>query len=254
MDWLSNALSVYVLFLVPSLSIDNIDKFLPLFLPCQIDLQHLKRPIHVRRPQPTDMRRDDHIRRVPQRIVVRQRFGVRNIQRRASQPAILRSLLQRLYQIRLLQDLAPTDVRNERISRLAQNLKLLFAQEMRRLLRQRHADEQMVDILSQELVQLRLLQPAEPRAGNIPFRIARPRHDEATIPLTLLRVPRTGRVRDDIHAHRLRYPSDLPADTAVPQHAEPLAHHVADVHQVGVVVAFAPVVVFLPLVEFGVAV
>lgn len=72
---------------IPLLPIDHVDHLLPLLAPIQIHLEHLERPIRVRFAQPADVRRDDAVRRVPQRAVLGQRFRVRHVERRASEAA-----------------------------------------------------------------------------------------------------------------------------------------------------------------------
>ena len=72
---------------IPPLPIDDIDHLLPPFPPIQIHLQDLKHAIHVGFAQPADVRRDDAVGRVPQRVVLGQGFRVRHVQRRASEPA-----------------------------------------------------------------------------------------------------------------------------------------------------------------------
>lgn len=52
----------------PSISlrpVNDINHLLPPFSPIQIDLQYLKNTIHIRLPQPTDMRRKDTIWGIP---------------------------------------------------------------------------------------------------------------------------------------------------------------------------------------------
>ncbi len=83
---------------ITPLPINNINHLLPLLLPLQINLQHLKRAIHIRRAESANMRRHDAIWRIPQRILFRQRLGVRNIQRCAPQPAIFATVLGALFQ------------------------------------------------------------------------------------------------------------------------------------------------------------
>ncbi len=69
---------------IPPLPINQINQPLPPLPPAQINLQHLKRPLHIRLPHAGNMRRDDAIRGIPQRIPLRERFRVRDIERSAS--------------------------------------------------------------------------------------------------------------------------------------------------------------------------
>ncbi|KAI7360181.1 hypothetical protein KC320_g249 [Hortaea werneckii] len=103
---------------------------------------------------------------------------------------------------------------------------------MPRLLRQRHRHNQPVDLLAQEMQPTLLIQPAIPRRRDLPVLVSRPRHNEPLIFPLLRRVLRRCRVRQHIHPHSLRHAADLAANTSVPQHAEPTAHHIVDVVEV----------------------
>lgn len=51
--------------------------------------------------------------------------------------------------------------------------------------RQGHGQHEQIDLLLQEGVQAVLVQPAEPRAGELAFGIASAGHDEAVVALRL---------------------------------------------------------------------
>ena len=74
----------HITFSIPPLPSPNIKHLLALSPPIQIHLQDLKRAIHIRIPQSTYMRRDDAIGRAPERVVFRQGFRVRDVERGAA--------------------------------------------------------------------------------------------------------------------------------------------------------------------------
>lgn len=125
---------------------------------------------------------------------------------------------------------------------------------MRRFFRQRHADQQDVDVLAQEVVQRFLVQPAVPRRGDAPVRVPRAGDDEAFIVFGFRGGARGGRVGDHVHAHGFGYAADLAADAAVAEDAEALAGFIAEGVEDGGVGGFAPVVGDLPGVQEGVVV
>lgn len=79
-------------------------------MPFPIRHKQIKRAVDILLPQRTHMRRDDHILRIPQRIVFRQGFRVRHIQRRPAENLII----QRRDQGLLIQNRATGDVDQER--------------------------------------------------------------------------------------------------------------------------------------------
>lgn len=121
-----------------------------------------------------------------------------------------------------------------------------------RNVRQRHTDNQQVNLLLQEVVQVLLRRPAVPRAGQTAIRVPCAGDNEALIPLRLGRLARTRRVRNHIHPHRLRHfrnytPNQhsrqsstsnetwgrsltLPPNTPIPQHPHPLPHPITHPH------------------------
>ena len=220
------------------------------------------------------MGRHDTVRRIPQRIPLRQRLRVRDIQRRAAQAlfpfaepsALLRhdgrvGLARRDRglavvgvrfeggdEVRLDDDLAARDIGDEGVA-LGEDVELRRAEQVVRLLGQRHADDQPVDVLREEVVQRGAVQPAVPGAGDAAVRVAGAGHDEAAVVLALRGGARGGGEGDDVHAHRVGDVGDLAADGAVAEHGEALAHVVADGAEAGGLALLAPEVLGLPRVE-----
>ena len=113
---------------ITPLPIDHIDHPLPLLPSVQIHLQHLERAIHVRLAQAADMRRDDAIGRVPQRVVFGQGFRVRDVEGGASEAAAAVAALEGVVvavgveggdEVGLDDDLAAGDVGDEGVLLLA---------------------------------------------------------------------------------------------------------------------------------------
>lgn len=190
-------------------------------------------------------------------MILGQGFGIRDIQRRAPQPAFLAGFgprFERGYQGVLVEDLAAADVRDEGAA-FGQDGEFVRAEEVGCFFRERHADEQLVDVLREEVVEGLLVQAAVPGAGDGAVRVPRARHDEAVVFFRLGRRARAGGVGDHVHAHGLGDAADLAADAAVAEDAEALADVIADgVEIVGFVGAFAPFVGALPVVQFVVVV
>lgn len=97
------------------------------------------------------MRANPQIRRIPQRMIPRQRFRIRNINRSTTQAPILQRRNQRL----LDQDLAARDVGHIRLAErvvavLGQEGEFGRANEMRGLRGEREADYQVVQAQGQE--------------------------------------------------------------------------------------------------------
>jgi hypothetical protein len=66
--------------LIPPLPIHLINQLLPAPISPNILPEHLKRALRIRITAPTDMRRDEAIRRIPQRVVSRQGLRVRDVE------------------------------------------------------------------------------------------------------------------------------------------------------------------------------
>ena len=248
---------------IPLLPIDDIDHLLPPFPPIQVHLQDLKRAIHVRFPKSADMRRDDAVRRVPERVVLGQGFRIGDVERRASESATAVAAVERVVvlvgfqggdEVRLDDDLTAGDVGDEGVLILAEDGEFLRADEVGRFFRQGHADEQVVEVLGEEVAQRRLVEPAEPCFRDRAIGIPRPGHDEPGVVFGFRRRARRGRVCDNGHAQTASHAGDLPADATVPQHPEPLSRFIPQVLQFLVLRPLAPFVPQLPGVELGVGV
>lgn len=114
--------------LVPSITIHFVDKLPATPLPPDILRQHLERPLRIRITRATDVRRDQDIRRRPQRIVLGQRLWVRHVKRSATNLLSLQRRDQRL----LVDNLAPSNIRNIGAARIAfvQELKLVGGEQV----------------------------------------------------------------------------------------------------------------------------
>ena len=151
-------------------------------------------------------------------------------------------------EVRLDDDLAAGDVGDVGVA-LGEEVELRRAEEVVRLRGQRHADDEPVDVLREEVVQRGRVQAAVPRAGDGAVRVAGAGHDEAAVALALRGGAWGGGEGDDVHAHRFGDVGDLAADGAVAQHGEALADVVADGAEPGGLALLAPEVLGLPGVE-----
>lgn len=190
-------------------------------------------------------------------MVLGQRLRVRHVQGGAPQPAFLVAggpRLESADQSVLVEDLAAADVGDEGVA-VAEEGEFVRAEEVRCLFRERHADEEVVDVLREEVVQGAFVQPAVPGAGDGAVRVAGAGHDVAVVFFRLGCRARAGGVGDHVHAHGLGDAAYLAADAAVAEDAEALADVIADGAEVlGLVFALAPFVRALPVVQFVVVV
>jgi hypothetical protein len=132
--------------LIPSLTVHLVHEFLPTPLPPDVLRQHLESTICVRIAGPTNMRRDQDIRRCPERIVLGKGFRIgatqlanatrfqkpkKNLHVKSSTTDLLR--LQRRNQRFLVDDLAPRNVGNISTARvtLVQEFELVGRKQVR---------------------------------------------------------------------------------------------------------------------------
>jgi len=127
---------------IAPLSVNQVKHLLSMFPPLQIRKQHIKRPLAVLCAQPTNMRRDNDIFGIPQRIVLRQRLRIHDVERGTAQLAIV----QRLDQSGLVDDLAARDVDHEGAA-AGENVELGSAEQVRRRGRQGQGYDQHVEVL-----------------------------------------------------------------------------------------------------------
>ena len=209
------------------------------------------------------MRRYNTIRRLPQRIVLGQGFRIRDVERRAAEAAAAVAAgegvvvvvgVQGGDEVALDDDLAAGDVGEEGVFLAAEDGELGRADEVGCLGCEGHADEEVVDVLGEEVVQGSLVQAREPGFGDGAVRVAGSREDEARVVFGGRGRARGGRVGDDGHAHAAGDAGDLAADAAVAEDAEALAGFVSEALQRLFEGGGAPFVVLLPGVEEGVAV
>lgn len=209
------------------------------------------------------MRRDDAIGRVPQRVVFGQGFRIRDIERGASEAASAVASVQGVVvavgseggdEICLDEDLSAGDIRHESVFRPAEDCELLGAEEVGRFFCQRDADEEVVDVLCEEVVQAGFIEAAEPFFRDGAVRVAGAGDDEALVVFGFGCCARRGGVRDDVHSHAAGDAGDLAADAAVAEDAESFARVVPEALEFLAVGVLAPFVVALPCVEEGVVV
>jgi len=81
--------------LIPPSPINLINQLPPTPVPPNILPQHLKRPVRIHIRTTAHMRRDQHIRRRPQRVISRQWLRVSNIEGRAADEAVVQGLDER---------------------------------------------------------------------------------------------------------------------------------------------------------------
>lgn len=136
------------------------------------------------------MRRNDTIRRPPQLMLLRQRFRIRDIQRRAPQalqlgplppfPDPLFELPQRSNQGLLHEDLPARDITHERVP-AGQDVEFLFPEQVRGGGGEGHGDEEDVDVLGEEIVEGGFVEAAVPGAGDRAVGVAGVGDDEAGV-------------------------------------------------------------------------
>ena len=120
-------------------------------------------------------------------------------------------------------DLAAGDVGEEGVFLAAEDGELGGAEEVRGLFCEGHADEEVVDVLGEEMVEGWLVEAVEPGGWNGAVRVAGAGEDEALVVFGFGRRARGGGVGDDVHAHAAGDAGDLAAYAAVAQDAESLS-------------------------------
>lgn len=123
---------------------------------------------------------------------------------------------------------------------------------MRRCFGQGHADEEVVDVLGEEVVQGGSVEAVEPGFGDGAVRVAGAGDDEARVVFGFGGRARGGGVCDDGHAHAAGNAGDLAADAAVAEDGESFPGIVSQTLEALIGGVFAPFVVQLPFVEEGV--
>ena len=154
-------------------------------------------------------------------------------------------------EIGLVDDGATGDVAYKSVLCGPEDGEFFGGKEVTGLLCEGDGDEEVVEILAEEVVQGGFVEAAEPRGGDTPVWIPRPRDNETLIAFRFRGRARGRRVREHVHAHCFSDAGGLPADGAVAQHAQALAGFVAHVAEEGAVGTLAPVVVALPVVQEG---
>lgn len=209
------------------------------------------------------MRRDDAIGGVPQRVILGQGFRVGDVEGGAPEAAAAVAAVEGVVvvvgveggdEVPLDDDLAAGDVGDEGVLPAAQDGELVGADEVGGFLCEGHADEEVVEVLGEEVLQRGLVQAGEPGFRDRTVRVAGAGHDEARVVFGGGRRARGGRVGDDVHAHAAGDAGDLAADAAIAEDAEALSRFVPHVLQRFLERGLAPFVVLLPGVQEGVVV
>ena len=154
----------------------------------------------------------------------------------------------------MVDDLPPGDVGDEGVAVGAEDGEFGAGEEVCRFFCEGHADEEVVDVLAEEVVQACFVEPAVPCRGDGAIRVACAGHDETFIVFGFWRRAWGSGVGDHIHAECFGDVGDLSADGAVAEDAEALADSVFHGAEGVLGGAFAPIVVELPGVQEGVVV
>lgn len=183
------------------------------------------------------MRRDLQVRRLPQRVLRRQRFGHRDVHGGAGEHAAVQRRLQRV----LVQHLAAAHVGDERrsrggvarrrLQRCREEREFLLANQLGRARRQRHAQDEVVQPLREKVVQRGFVRAGVPGRGQGAVRVAGAGDDVAVVRARRRGVARAESVRRDLHAERCGDTGDLAADAAVAENTDGLAHVVGRGHE-----------------------
>lgn len=190
-------LSLLHKFSIAPLPVNQVKHLLSTFPPLQIRKQHIKRPLAVLCAQPTNMRRDDDILGIPQRIVLRQRLRIHDVERGTAQLAVV----QRLDQSGLVDDLAARDVDHEGAA-AGENVEFGSAEQVRRRGRQGQGYDQHVEVLGQERVQVGFVggRARVPGDGDRAVRVASAGDVVALVGAGRGRCARGGGVGEDVCA------------------------------------------------------
>ena len=170
------------------------------------------------------MRRDDAVGRVPQGVVLWQGLRVRDVERRAPEAAAAVAAVEGVVvvvgfeggdEVGLDDDLSAGDVGDEGVLLPAEDGEFFGAEEVGGFFRQRDADEEVVDVLGEEIMQGGSVQAAEPGFRDRAVRVARSGDDEAFVVFRFGRGAWGGCVCDDVHAQAPSHAGDLTTDAAV---------------------------------------
>lgn len=175
---------------------------------------------------PAHMRRNRDILRSPQRVPLRQRLRVRDIERGAAKPPVVHGI----NQVVGADDGSASDIRHIRLRSLllalalalaaagtgvVQDLELRRAQQAFRLRRERQGHDEEIQSRRQERVDVLRVRAREPLRGQDALRVAEPRYVVRVVVARLRGRSGPRRVRVDFGPEGCRGPGHLAADAAV---------------------------------------
>lgn len=148
--------------LSPPSPLQLINQRLPLQQRLHVPAQNPQTPPPLTPTLPRDMRRNKAIPRGPQPAPRRQRLGVRDIDGRAPNPAVLERINQRV----LVDDRAAGDIHHKGATSApsAENVKLLAAQQLCRRWGERQRDHEEIEVLREEGVEVTVVPGGGQRA------------------------------------------------------------------------------------------
>lgn len=197
-----------------SLSFDSVEKRLPFIPPLQILQDDVCYTLSQARRLPTDVRRDEDVRSLPQRVPLGQRLRVRDIQSGTAHEARLESL----DESRSVDNGAPRDVDEEGLL-LAEDLELLGADAAFCLGAHGQAEQHDVQVLAEEVVDGLGAGAGEPFGGEEAVRVAGSGDVVFVELLGLGGGAGAGGLDVDLHAEGVGEAGDLAADGAVSEDA-----------------------------------
>lgn len=214
-------LLVYRFESLDSLSFDQVEKRLPLIPPVQILEDDVCYTLSQARRLPADMRRDEDIRSLPQRVALGQRLRVGDIQSGTAHEARLESL----DESGRVDDGTARHVDEEGLL-LAEDLELLGADAPLGLGAHGQAEQDDVQVLAEEVVDGLGAGAGEPLGGDQAVRVAGAGDVVFGELLGLGRGARAGGLDVDFHAEGVGDAGNLTADGAVSQDAPGLFHFI----------------------------
>lgn len=206
---LSSLITIQSVTLFP---INLVSELLALAQPPQIKLHDRPDALKVTLRGGADMRSDDDVLSAPQGVAVGEGFRVRDVQRStADEP-----LVEGLDQVPRVDNGAAGNI-GDKSPPPREHLELGRGDEPRRLVRQRHRDDEQVEAGAEELVQLLLGLAKEPPGREDALWVPEPRGGVRLVPLRLRRPALVEGVGVDLHPEGGGHPGRLPPDGAVAQ-------------------------------------
>lgn len=208
---LSSLMTIQSVTLFP---VNLVSELLALAQPLQVKLHDRPDALKVTLRGGADMRSDYDVLGAPQGVAIGEGFRVRDVQRStADEP-----LVEGLDQVPRVDDGPAGDVGDEGLPS-REHLELGRGYEPRRLVRQRHRDDEQVQAGAEELVQLLLGLAEEPPRREDALWVAQPRGGVRLVPLRLWGLALVEGVGVDLHPEGGGHPGRLPPDGSVAQDA-----------------------------------